>query len=380
MIENFFKKYISNLLILFTLVSCSEDKIENIEEVYNPTCDGLSYLSRPIPVDSDNTHDYYEYAWQADPKICINVYDVSLLGGREKKVQASMDWVKINLPNIIPINVFYIDQFNASQDAKIQFDTDFCNLIREGSEVEDCIKESTGSWGDRSYGGGVYNTYLHNGADLMIYDDAFPSSESDETEDTGIRYLMHEYFHTFQTSHFFFFEERNQFGINKENFQTGKKLPFLPVWMGEGAADFASLTLMAKQDLDFDHYKRAVQFLDEARTSVSASNSISLKDFESENYRVGGEFYAYGGGFMAYVYLWHLNENNFKKIIKDFYTIFSEKEKLNPGNGWKDAFEESFNISLENFYLEFDAFMLQDRDSQLSIIKSSDAWKNASWN
>ena len=337
--KNFFEKYKSNLLILFALVSCSKDEIENIEEVYNSTCSGLSYLTRPNPVDSDNTHDYYEYAWQADPKICINVYDVSILGGREKKVQASMDWVKLNLPNIVPINVFYIDQFNASQDAKTQFDTDFCNLIREGNEVEDCIKESAESWGERSYGGGVYNTYLHNGADLMIYDDAFTSIGSSETEDTGIRYLMHEYFHTFQTSHFFFFEERNQFGINKENFQTGKPLPFIPIWMVEGAADF-----------------------------------------ESENYRVGDEFYAYGGGFMAYVYLWHMNENNFKKIIKDFYTIFSEKEKLNPGNGWKDAFEESFNISVEDFYKEFDAFMLQDRDSQISIIKSTDAWENASWN
>ena len=55
----------------------------------------------------------------------------------------------------------------------------------------------------------------------MIYDDAFPSSGSDETEDTGIRYLMHEYFHTFQTSHFFRFEERNQMElIAKRNFQT----------------------------------------------------------------------------------------------------------------------------------------------------------------
>ena len=152
--KNFFKKYKSNLLILFALVSCSKDEIENIEEVYNSTCSGLSYLTRPNPVDSDNTHDYYEYAWQADPKICINVYDVSILGGREKKVQASMDWVKLNLPNIVPINVFYIDQFNASQDAKTQFDTDFCNLIREGNEVEDCIKESAESWGERSYGGG----------------------------------------------------------------------------------------------------------------------------------------------------------------------------------------------------------------------------------
>ena len=52
----------------------------------------LTYLANPV--DSDNTHDYCEYAWQSDPKICINVYDVSLLGGREKKVQASMDWVK----------------------------------------------------------------------------------------------------------------------------------------------------------------------------------------------------------------------------------------------------------------------------------------------
>ena len=101
--KNFFEKYKSNLLILFALVSCSKDEIENIEEVYNSTCSGLSYLTRPNPVDSDNTHDYYEYAWQADPKICINVYDVSILGGREKKVQASMDWVKLNLPNIVPI-------------------------------------------------------------------------------------------------------------------------------------------------------------------------------------------------------------------------------------------------------------------------------------
>ena len=43
MIKNFFKKYISNLIILFALVSCSEDNIDDIEEVYNSTCD-LSYL------------------------------------------------------------------------------------------------------------------------------------------------------------------------------------------------------------------------------------------------------------------------------------------------------------------------------------------------
>ena len=79
-----------------------------------------------------------------------------------------------------------------------------------------------------------FTILIDNGADLVIYDDIF-SEGSDETEDSGLIYLMHEYFHTFQTSHFFFFEDRNQFGINKNNFETGKKLPFLPIWFGEGS-------------------------------------------------------------------------------------------------------------------------------------------------
>ena len=83
---------------------------------------------------------------------------------------------------------------------------------------------------------------------------------------------------------------------------------------------------------------------------------------------------------MAHIYLWHLNENNFKKLIVDYYSIFAEKYKLNPQSGWKDAFEETFGITLENFYLEFDAFMRKDRDSQIAIIKSAEEWEKASWN
>ena len=63
----------------------------------------------------------------------------------------------------------------------------------------------------------------------------------------------------------------------------------------------------------------------------------------------------------------------------DFYTIFAEKYKLNPIDGWKDAFEETFEIRLEDFYRDFDAFMRQDKESQMAIIKSSEEWTNASW-
>lgn len=40
---------------------------------------------------------------------------------------------------------------------------------------------------------------------------------------------------------------------------------------------------------------------------------------------------------------------------------------------------KTFEISLEDFYRDFDAFMRQDRESQLAIIKTSEAWINATW-
>ena len=70
----------------------------------------------------------------------------------------------------------------------------------------------------------------------------------------------------------------------------------------------------------------------------------------------------------------------FKKLMIDFYSVFAEKYKLNPTDGWKDAFEETFGLSLEDFYSDFDAFMRLDKESQVAIIKSTDEWINSSWN
>ena len=342
-------------------------------------CDNWFYnLPRPAPVSEDNTHRYYEYSWQSDPMLCLNAYEPSILGDRVDSVKDFLHWAKKNMPNIIPVNVFYIDQVNASAESKLQHTTDFCNLTRESDEVNACINESNDSWGDRSHGAGVYGSYIHKGADLMIYDDAFKHSGG---VDEGMYYLNHEYFHTFQTGHMFYFEEKKQFGISIELEQKSPPLPFLPVWIGEGGADFASIAMMAKQNLDFDPYEQAVSKLDQARRAMEGSNfSFSLKDFESENTRNNDEYFAYGGGVMAHVYLWYLDKNNFKNLMVDYYRIFAEKYRLNPQNGWRDAFEEIFGITLESFYSDFDAFMRQDRDSQIAIIKSAEEWESASWN
>ena len=339
--------------------------------------DGLYYASRPAPVSTDESYRYYEYAWQADPHICVNIYEVNLLDGREEKVISVMNWAKENLPNIAPVNVFYIDQINASDEAKLQHDTDFCKLVRTDGDIDQCIDESAESWGDRSYGGGVYSRYLHNGADLMIYDDAFTQSEG---VDAGIRYLTHEYFHTFQTAHLFYFQAKQQFGIRMSDEEEGTALPFLPIWLGEGGADFASLAMMSKLNLNFDHYEQALTFLNQAKRSLEGADAaFSLEAFESQNKRINDEYYAYNGGFMAHVYLWHLNNENFKRLMIDYYAIFAERYQANPESGWKDAFEETFGMSLADFYHDFDAFMDQDLGSQIAIIKSADEWAAASW-
>jgi len=405
MMEKSFCVYSRLVILALMILSCSKEDNSNVETSTFPfesepnqvsssssnqelstsspvnsnyVCgNGYFYLSRPEAVDADNLYRYYEYAWQSNPEICLKAYQPSLLGNRLEKVQGCIDWLKIYMPNIIPVNVFYVDQVNASDETKNQFDTDFCSLVREPNDVVDCVNESAGSWGERSHGAGVYGSYLHNGADLMIYDDAFKHSEG---VDAGMYYLNHEYFHTFQTSHMFYFEERNQFGISISDESENISLPFLPIWLGEGGADFASIPMMAKQNLDFDPYEQAITKLDQARRALEGSNSsFSLEDFETENTRLNDEYYAYGGGLMAHVFLWHLNDDNFKKLMVDFYSIFAEKYKLNPQSGWQDAFEETFGITLAKFYSDFDNFMRQDRDSQVAIIKPSVEWENASW-
>ena len=356
----------------------NQDNSSTTQDYTGFECDNWFYnLPRPEPVSVDNTHRYYEYSWQSDPMLCLNAYEPSILGDRVDSVKDFLHWAKENMPNIIPVNVFYIDQVNASAESKLQHTTDFCNLVRESDEVNSCISESNDSWGERSHGAGVYGSYLHKGADLMIYDDAFKHSGG---VDEGMYYLNHEYFHTFQTGHMFYFEENKQFGISIDLEKKSPPLPFLPIWIGEGGADFASIAMMAKQNLNIDPFEEALTKLDQARRAMEGSNSsFSLKDFESENTRINDEYFAYGGGAMAHIYLWHLNEDNFKKLIVEYYTIFAEKYRLNPQSGWKDAFEETFGITLESFYSDFDAFMRQDRDSQIAIIKSSEEWENASW-
>ena len=56
-------------------------------------------------------------------------------------------------------------------------------------------------------------------------------------------------------------------------------------------------------------------------------------------------------------------------IINTFYTDLAELERDNPGEGFKKSFEQNFNISLENFLLDFDAFIRLPKNEIMTILK-----------
>ena len=115
---------------------------------------------------------------------------------------------------------------------------------------------------------------------------------------------------------------------------------------------------------------------------------MSLKDYEYQGYLYesadnpnSGQTrkfaYAYTGGFMAFVYLWSLDDSNYQKAIVDYYKNYAEKDLANPGQGWKDSFESVFGMTMQKFYTDFDAFMRGSRESQLAAIKTNEQWRNA---
>ena len=53
----------------------------------------------------------------------------------------------------------------------------------------------------------------------------------------------------------------------------------------------------------------------------------------------------------------------------NYYKNLAELERDHVGEGYKFAFEKYFGMPLDDFYKEFDDFMLKPRDEQLSILK-----------
>ena len=210
---------------------------------------------------------------------------------------------------------------------------------------------------------------------------------------------MHEYYHVYQNSMKYYFEDTSRFGIPKSleqygpGYGEGERVRVFPNWLEEGGADFAGIILATKYDNNIDARQQFEDSLDEAKnvisTAAAASDTVSLQDYEYQgglyesaanpNNGIARQFaYQYTGGAWAFVYLWSLDDANFEKIMVDYYKNYAEKDQLNPGQGWKDSFEDLFG-SMTNFYYDFDAFMLQDKAIIMQSLKTNAEMQSAAF-
>ena len=86
--------------------------------------------------------------------------------------------------------------------------------------------------------------------------------------------------------------------------------------------------------------------------------------------------YQYTGGQWAHLYLWSLDDANYEKLMIEYYRNWAENESKNPGEGWRITFEDLFDMTVDDFYRDFDAFMLKDKSVQMSILPSNEEMQN----
>ena len=382
------------------------------------------YSSFPTPTKSDNTHRYYKFSWQNDPIFCANFYG-SIPIDLKEKIRRTLSYAKTKLGLLAPFNGFFV---NLELNDKASYLSDTCDVFSLiNFNIEDrlfkkipkalCVQNSAPvNLQNPRGGGGAGEQGFHNGGGSEVsinsyfefnqwFNAGFSNEEaakkyfSDDIAKVGV----HEFFHAHQQTLIWYFENQKQFGIPislqedirsyRNEQQKHDKVLYYPHWIEEGSAEFAAYLLMLQHDTTFDARGLFLQQLDNARDRINTgrmvNDVVSLKDYEYETRETlveseknpsgiartpRGKF---DMGLWAMVFLWHKDPKNLQGILVDYFKNWGEQENLNPREGWKYSFLKTFNISIDDFYREFDAFMAKSRLEQLSILKTNEEFINA---
>ena len=104
--------------------------------------------------------------------------------------------------------------------------------------------------------------------------------------------------------------------------------------------------------------------------SIGIGDTIQLYESDENPTGVSRKWaYQYSGGAWAFAYLTHLRSENLEGILINYWRDLAELEKANQGEGYRVAFQQTFGMSLEDLYTDFDAFMRLPRTKQLAILE-----------
>ena len=181
--------------------------------------------------------------------------------------------------------------------------------------------------------------------------------------------VAHEYFHVHQNMKKIFFEDEKRFGVPQYKFNDN-----MPMWIEEGGAEYFGYYIIGKNNLA-DYKKIMKQTLKSFRKC--AKKGIKLKDVEREEDAIKlrskcDQGFEYDGGMWATAYLASLSGSN-QKVFFDFYEDIAELEleKREEGEihqGWRESFRKNFNMSYDDFLIEFETFIGLKSKEQLKIL------------
>jgi hypothetical protein len=310
---------------------------------------------------------------------------------------------------LAPFNGFLL---NYNLDEKDKYISDTCDTFTQPDVPKSlCVKWTPPLENGRA-GGGAGHTGIFNGGgsensvnayweqSVFWQEAGFPSKEDSREwyANEIAKVSVHEFFHAHQQTLMWYFEDRKQFGIpislmddiasyrNSEH--QHDEVFYSPTWIEEGFAEFAAHVLMQQYNPNGLVRQNIITMFDLLLRRIAEAKSlndiVSLGDYEYETKmdllsperNVRGQFDL---GEWAAIYLWHRDESNLQGIMVDYWKNWGEEENSHPREGWRYSFEKTFGQSIEDFYVEFDEFMTKPRDEILSILKTSEQVRMATF-
>ena len=224
-------------------------------------------------------------------------------------------------------------------------------LIGEESINTNQPSGSAGLNGDRGWGFHYFTSSIPIGLT-----DYFPYIEPWQEQ----KLAFHEYFHAFQHSF-----------IETEDYDKRDKL-LGPVWFNEGGAEYMAhigfkksfdegiLSTPIKEDstnpYEFkDAMRNKLEYAKMSKKEVCPK--LDIGDMSYQNDCNGA---SYDLGTWAHILL-ESKQSAPNILVEKFYPILEE-------NGWEEAFNKTYGISPQEFYIDFDQFINQSTDDQLKLL------------
>ena len=220
------------------------------------------------------------------------------------------------------------------------------------------------NWSDENWVGDFESFRDKGGAGAGIREDwggiGFVTSSQSMVQDFTIEEIgegsyivvFHEYFHIVQN----FYDLQD----NSEEIENH----FLGDWFYEGGADFMAHKLVYQEGLtesDAPSFQSKYRdLMSDIQSEIESGNNLSQQSLDDFSYYTSPwnpSVYSFGAWAIAYL--------NFKAGNNNSLNEYFSKVPL---VGWEQSFQETYSITLEEFYVEFNEFLKKPIDEQLEII------------